>query len=71
MFSSFAVDCNLVDCMSIIPADCDGAAFVPADPSIGRCCDTCGEASVYIASYTYTHLPMYVYILEVYAMSQS
>ena len=45
------VDCNLVDCRDIDPSECNGAAVIRADPSIGRCCDTCGKTQNTLSFY--------------------
>ena len=34
-----------VDCVDVTAADCSGGHVLLADPSIGRCCDICGETA--------------------------
>ena len=57
------VDCNLVDCRDIDPSECNGAAVIRADPSIGRCCDTCGKTKhTLLLLYTYTGVELLFYM---------
>ena len=51
LFLLLLVDCNLVDCRVITAADCSGGAILLADPTIGRCCDICGEEILVLLKY--------------------